>query len=54
MIINAALGSRKINHDQYLEDVRKFDVKRFWEKMGHNKPATVDSETSDVEGEAED
>ena len=55
-LINAALAARRICHDQYLEDITKFNIKKYWDSFGHNNQLfnPIDSENSDLEGHHED
>ena len=47
-IIEASLKSRRTSHKKYLEDIRTFDSKRYWENFKHIDPCS-DSESDEYE-----
>ena len=48
-IIEAALKTRHKCHEKYLDDVREFDIEKYWKTNGHANEG--DSDDSDVPDE---
>ena len=49
-IINASLKSRRVSHRNYLNDIREFDIQKYWTNYGHRNP-TSDTESDEYETE---
>ena len=51
-MIKTALKSRKFNHDNYLNDIKSFNVRRYFEDLGH-RTEDLDPEEPESEDELE-
>ena len=52
-MIKTALKSRKLNHDNYLNDIKSFNVRRYFQDLGHQKEG-LEPEEADSEDELDD